>query len=507
MKSFIFKSSFLTLLFIFLNNCNGQYTTIEAPQYAALIRPDYYNHSSLSLDEDSNMRWWINLKNRIPRFTMYLEWLQFNSFRPQYRQYREGIWMLGIYFLAFFDFMILLSSLLLFFKIYFLGKPGYRIDLSAPLSISKSKKVRTIDSFISPLVLLAIFALMWYVGGVLTSYGNIAVWLGVRQAVDLAKAESNYMNQNVRNIRDNLIFVNSTWNYIGNDGPTELNLDSSYIYERLVGYAMDVDFRVKEIIMPTMTFEIIRFIWVWSQILISLFVVMFALCGYLPCRCLGVVVAASIVVIGILAEISALLAFSSSEIMMISDVCEQAYKISNENTIPYGETGIGYFMVPISAELTGVLQLYTLKAGKTFDYAMNSFNKELISLNYKEFPANTAQDVQNLLLKDAYTYEGQLKQKASIIQSLDSTIRQMNDIRNNRHLRKFANDGLDKLCLSALLKCGYAYIGIGLLTFSTICIVMICIHLSKLRKMPKMQAATRMIGIYKKIQKLKNASS
>eukprot|EP01022_Parablepharisma_sp_SALTPOND_P000982 TRINITY_DN105382_c2_g1_i1.p1 TRINITY_DN105382_c2_g1~~TRINITY_DN105382_c2_g1_i1.p1 ORF type:complete len:520 (-),score=29.16 TRINITY_DN105382_c2_g1_i1:1876-3435(-) len=491
------KPIIYVLVILFIIQTQTEASTITAPQYATFIRPNYYNLTSLSKQEESTLRWWIDFKNKIPRFTMYLEWLEFNSFRPQYRQYREGVGMVGIYYLTFFDFCILLSSLLLFFKIYMFGKDDYYFGYKKNKSAQRSA-----DAMIVPLVLIAISALIFYVGAVITSYGNIAIYLGVRQARDLIKSESETLTENVLKVRDELKFVNESWTSLGSDA-SDITIDSAYFYEKLTPYAKEVNRRVDEVADPALWFEIGRFTWVWLQIIISLLIVIFALAGYMPCRYAGIVISGSIIVFGIFAEISALLAYSSSELLMISDICEQAYKISQEDSIPYGETGIGYFMIPISPDHTGVVLLYLLKAGKAYDTVMESFNKNLKYLNYKEKLVTTTAEVSTLLAKDSYSYEGSMQLKGKMIKSLDSAIRAIYDIKNNRHIREFANDAQDKLCLTALTKCSYAYVGLGLLTISSIFIVIICIQLVKLRKVPKLQAVAKMIGLSKRVQKLK----
>ena len=481
---------------------NWTNSTIAAPIYPATIRPSFYNFTSFSPQEDSTIKWWINFKNTIPRFSMRWEWQEFNSYRPQYRQYNEGLGMVGIYYLAFFDFCILLSSLLLFFKIYFCGKDS--ISGACGGKYSKTKVPRSSDALIVPLVLLAICACIYYVGIVITSYGNIVIYLGVRQTRDLAKSEAEIIAANMNAVRDNLTTVSERLTALGIASESEISIDANRFYSEVSAHSTEVTTRVSDIVDPALWFEIGRFVWVWLQILVSFIIIVFALAGYMPCKFAGIVVAGSVIIFVIFLEISALLAYSSSEILMISDICEQAYRIGQTDRVPQGETGIGYFMVPISPAMTGVVNLYILKAGRAYDKVMDSLNKDLAFINYKETPATNTQDVTNILAKDTYVYATIIQDKGQLILALDAAIRAMYDIKNDRHLRKFANDVQSKLCISALAKCPYAYVGIGLLTIADIFIVIISIQLVKLRKVPKLKAAVKMLGVYKQIDKFKH---
>ncbi len=98
-----------------------------------------------------------------------------------------------------------------------------------------------------------------------------------------------------------------------------------------------------------------------------------------------------------------------------------------------------------------------------------------------------------------FRYNHALKRMLGIIRALHTSIRALYDIKNNRHLRKFSSDVLDPLCVKALRMSSYAYFGLGLMTVSTIFIVIISIRLHKLRKTGSLKAAVRFVGLMKRL--------
>ncbi len=493
---------FLTLLLLlFFSECSATERLLDDSSsttppyystYASSIRPKYYNLSALSSDDDSTLQAWIDFKNGIPRFTLYLEWLEYNSFRPENSQYREGIGMVGIYYLIFFDFCILLSSLLLFFKIFF--SRDYDTDKSR-----NPRSAHNAEEMVVPLVLLALSALVFYVGAVITSYGNIEIYLGVRQTSDVMESEATQVQTNVDNVYAGLNEVAANWALLKTD--YVLDLDPTYFKSNMSAYAADIASTSTSNAAWAMGFEIGRFSWVWIQLVLNLVIVILALVGYMPCQFAGIVVAGSIIIFTLFAEISLLLAYSSSEILVIADICEQVYKLSKEDRVPYRETGIGYYLTPISPENTGVTLLYLEKAARAYDLAIQSFTQSVRLVNPSERQANSTSDVDTMLQNPAYSYELWVKQTGRVVKLLDSVIQSLYDLKNNRHLREFIYESQNELCMESLAKSTYAYFGLLMITVSTICVVVVCVHLVKLRKMPKFKALAKLVGVYRRIAK------
>ena len=146
---------------------------------------------------------------------------------------------------------------------------------------------------------------------------------------------------------DNLQVASDSWALITNANavlrPTAENLT-----DLLGPYVEDVASRVDDFADPAFGFEIGRFVWVWVQVGLCVGVIVFALAGYMPFKCLGIVIASSLIVLIFFAEVSALLAYSSSELLVMTDVCEQLYKIHTDNRIPYRQTGIAYYLAPMT---------------------------------------------------------------------------------------------------------------------------------------------------------------
>ena len=94
-----------------------------------------------------------------------------------------------------------------------------------------------------------------------------------------------------------------------------------------------------------LSFEIARFVWLWLQILAT--GVSFALClmGFYGSN-KGLLIGGNTMLFMLFIGLFLHMAYASSELFVILDVCEQVYEVVHKNKLPYTESGMAYFLVP-----------------------------------------------------------------------------------------------------------------------------------------------------------------
>ena len=73
-------------------------------------------------------------------------------------------------------------------------------------------------------------------------------------------------------------------------------------------------------------YEISRFVWFWLHLFITIIAIVMGLCGFIPCKSTKYLVASMVILFWTFAVLFLYIAYTTSEIFIILDVCEQVNK-------------------------------------------------------------------------------------------------------------------------------------------------------------------------------------
>ena len=156
--------------------------------------------------------------------------------------------------------------------------------------------------------------------------------MGVSKGTNAFKDEGNALHDNAKNIRSLVQSVNDA----ETKGPTLLDTkiyinlkDFENVIEQakgIKGILFDINIDDTNLFAEqAFSFELARFLWLWFHLFIVLVSVGLGLCGFIPCKKSGYLIASTVILFFMFAILFLLLAYTTSEMFLILDICENVY--------------------------------------------------------------------------------------------------------------------------------------------------------------------------------------
>lgn len=216
-------------------------------------------------------------------------------------------------------------------------------------------------------------------------------------------------------------------------------------------------------------YEVVLFSWVWLQLFFTLIATALVVVGSKRKKSNTTVVLGTVLLYVLMVTHLAYLACLSSEIFMVSDICEQIYSIVTFNSVPNTELGLAYYFRPFSYEAIGntLAQSYLVAAaydsvlkmaGDSVDKTINGCEDiDIFALeDYEEVLANNRGCLKTSETVDVYR---------DALQKLNAIVSKLFDMRHYRNLRKFSRDSEWPLCVRSLNSFAFLFYGMVVCTF------------------------------------------